>query len=201
MAIWKRLTVGLAAGCLLLGLAACGSTSLSSSGSAPEARAARLARGTLNLEGTAQAVDQQTATSLLPLWQLVDELSTRSAAAPQEMTAVLDQIQATMTQEQLSAMAAMNLKEVALTDAGSAGGASAVPTTTGASPMLTGAGDPGMMGMLEGGGAPPGGGGPTGGTSSQRSSRSAAQAQAAASGSSATLIQEVIQLLEQKIKT
>ena len=64
----------------------------------------KLALGTLKLEGTPLAVDKATAAKLLPLWQLLLQLNTSSAAAPQEVTAVIDEIQATMTPAQSQAI-------------------------------------------------------------------------------------------------
>ncbi len=68
---------------------------------------AKLALGTIKLEGTAQAIDPKTATKLLPLWQLMVQLHSSSSAAPQEVTAVLDQIKATMTPSQVTAVDGM----------------------------------------------------------------------------------------------
>src|SRR5574341_1159313 len=101
--------------CALL-LTACGSAPAtansfrSGTGSArsltPEAR---LALGTLKLEGTPQAVDSALAAKLLPLWQLLAQLNGSSSTAPQEVTAVLDQIRATMTAEQVKTINNMQL--------------------------------------------------------------------------------------------
>ncbi|MBI1794796.1 MAG: hypothetical protein HYR70_11490 [Chloroflexi bacterium] len=69
----------------------------------------QLATGIFKLEGTPQAVDAKEAAQLIPLWQLFGQLSTSSSSAPQEVTAVLDQIKSTMTPGQISAINAMNL--------------------------------------------------------------------------------------------
>src|SRR5512140_6761 len=66
---------------------------------APEAK---LALGIIKLEGTPQAVDAKTAARLLPLWQLMVQLHSSSSTAPQEVTAVLDQIKSTMTPQQVN---------------------------------------------------------------------------------------------------
>jgi LysM repeat protein len=68
----------------------------------------QLALGTLQLEGTANAVTEAQATTLLALWQALqgDELQGES-----EQVAVLKQIEATMTDAQVSAIAGMRLTE------------------------------------------------------------------------------------------
>src|SRR5512135_1411074 len=87
-------------------LTACGSgtSSRNSFVLTPETK---LALGTIKLEGTPEAVDAATAAKLLPLWQLLLQLSSSTSAAPQEVTAVLDQIRATMTPSQISSINSM----------------------------------------------------------------------------------------------
>lgn len=70
---------------------------------------AKLALGTIKLEGSAQAVDPATAAKLIPLWQLMVQLHSSSSTAPQEVTAVVDQIRATMAPAQLSQIDGMSL--------------------------------------------------------------------------------------------
>lgn len=70
---------------------------------------AKLALGTIKLEGSAQAVDAKTAAKLLPLWQLMVQLHSSSSTAPEEVTATLDEIQATMTASQVTAINSMSL--------------------------------------------------------------------------------------------
>ena len=65
----------------------------------------QLALGTLQLEGTENAVRPEQAAALLPLWQALRGGVTVQA----EMNAVLKQIEGTMSQEQLAAIAAMRL--------------------------------------------------------------------------------------------
>ncbi len=69
---------------------------------------AKLALGTIKLEGTAQAIDPKTAAKLLPLWQLMVQLHSSTSAAPQEVTAVLNQIEATMTPGQVNSIDGMS---------------------------------------------------------------------------------------------
>lgn len=102
-----------------LALPACGggtgatTNSETSIESDPNARelplATKLALGTLKLEGTEFAVASGQAAELLPLWQVLNNLSSSDSAAPEEVTAVTEQIQETMTADQLSAIDEMNL--------------------------------------------------------------------------------------------
>jgi hypothetical protein len=68
-----------------------------------------LAIGTLKLEETTQAVAPDQAADLLPLWQVLNSLTTSDTAAPEEIEAILEQIQETMTDEQMAAIEAMEL--------------------------------------------------------------------------------------------
>jgi len=65
----------------------------------------QLALGTLQLEGAENAVTAEQAAALLPLWQALRGGVTVQA----EVNAVLKQIEGTMSQEQLAAIAAMRL--------------------------------------------------------------------------------------------
>jgi len=69
----------------------------------------KLAIGTLKLEGTDLAIGSDQAAELLPLWQVFNNLSSSDTAAPEEVIAVTEQIQETMTKEQLAAIDDMNL--------------------------------------------------------------------------------------------
>jgi hypothetical protein len=98
---------------LVLTLAACGA----SPASAPQGGAnagelpasTQLIVGTLNLEGTAQAVTAEQAAELLPLWQTMQVLSDSDTAADQEKEALIAQIQETMTAGQMQAITNMQL--------------------------------------------------------------------------------------------
>jgi len=180
-------------------LTACGSSTNASSttGSASASDvmtpALQLAVGTLKLEGTDQAIDSQTAAKLLPLWQLLNGLSASSATAQEEVSTVVDQIKATMTTEQVKAIEDMQLtqKDVAMQGGGSGNSAVFTTTSSGANQQIT---DPGLMG----GGAPPDGGVPGGGQTI--GSHANTSAQSSQVSSSTTLIQQVINLLESKVK-
>lgn len=67
--------------------------------------------GTFKLEGTAQAISAEQAATLLPLWQVYQDLSASDTAAQAEMDALVGQIQATMTSDQLAAIDDMNLTQ------------------------------------------------------------------------------------------
>jgi len=67
----------------------------------------QLVLGTIELEETEHAVTPEQATALLPLWQALQGGVTAEA----EVNAVLKQIEGTMTQEQLEAIAAMQLAQ------------------------------------------------------------------------------------------
>jgi hypothetical protein len=75
----------------------------------------QLAAGTLLLEETELAVDEVLAAELLPLWRAVQSLINSDTAAELEIEAVYKQIQDTMSPDQISAIAAMELTEEILT--------------------------------------------------------------------------------------
>jgi len=69
----------------------------------------QLALGTLNLAGTALAPTAAEAQALLPLWQALRSLQTSGVSAPEEVNAILAQIETSMRPEQLQEIAAMEL--------------------------------------------------------------------------------------------
>ncbi len=69
----------------------------------------QLSAGTFKLEGTDLAVDAAQAADLIPLWQVLSSLNESGAAAPEEIDALVIQIQETMTIEQINAIIAMQL--------------------------------------------------------------------------------------------
>jgi hypothetical protein len=87
------------------------SGSTSSKGSSGLSQVNMLMVGTLKLEGTDQAVSADEAAILLPLWQAYRSLSSSQTAAEAEVDALLNQIQSTMTTEQVKAIEAMNLTD------------------------------------------------------------------------------------------
>jgi hypothetical protein len=181
---------------------------------------AKLALGTIKLEGTPQAVDSATAAKLLPLWQLLQQLSTSSTAAPQETQAVLDQIRATMAPSQVSAMDSMQFSQTDILAAFQQGrtaqagtpGAGGTGTSRsngtnrgngGGQTFSFGGGAPGggIPGGGFGGGGFGGGGGGTGTATASQGGSASRTSQTSANRSSTFLVGEVIRLLQSKIAT
>jgi len=75
----------------------------------------QLALGTLNLEGTQQAVTAEQAADLLPLWKAVKSLSSSDNITTVEINAVYKQIQGVMTAEQLDAIQSIDLSSQKMT--------------------------------------------------------------------------------------
>lgn len=71
--------------------------------------AGQLALGTLQLEDSELAVNEEQAAELLPLWQALLSLSNSETTAKVEMDAVLKQIQSGMTAEQVATITGMKL--------------------------------------------------------------------------------------------
>jgi hypothetical protein len=69
----------------------------------------QVAIGTLRLDETENAVTAEQAQELLPLWQTMQVLSENDTAAQQEIDALAEQIQETMSAEQRQAITDMNL--------------------------------------------------------------------------------------------
>jgi hypothetical protein len=189
-------------------LAACSSTgskdSSSTTSSGVEAKSItpimELALGTMRLEGTNQAVDQETAAQLLPYWQLMQELSANPATASEETAAVVENIRAVMTAEQIRAIGNMKLtqSDVAAVSDSAAAGKEVSNSNMSASMILAASAGGGP------GGAPPeasgmimGGGGPAMGSSSGQNTSTI---QNAGIAQSTSLINRVIQLLESRMK-
>lgn len=69
----------------------------------------QLAFGIMKLDGSTGAVTPDQAKKLIPLWQAVIALSGDSTSAAEELTAVQDQIVATLSPEQLESIDAMRI--------------------------------------------------------------------------------------------
>ncbi|MCJ7660528.1 MAG: hypothetical protein MUO67_15375, partial [Anaerolineales bacterium] len=69
----------------------------------------QLVMGTFMLEDTELTVDSAQAAQLLPLWKAARSLGSSDTAAAEEVGAVYNQIQETMTPEQIAAIAAMQI--------------------------------------------------------------------------------------------
>ena len=76
----------------------------------------QLALGTLKLEGSGNAVTSEQAQELALYWQALKALAADSTSATEETTAVQAQIVEAMTQEQLEAIAAMQLTSADLNE-------------------------------------------------------------------------------------
>ena len=176
--------------------------------------------GTFKLEGTDQAVDAEQAAKLLPLWKAYNSLSSSNSAAQKEVTALVKQIENTMTSKQRQAITEMKLSfqdvstvaqaqgiEMAMGGPGQrgAGGAQGAMPEGGMPPEAMGGGMPGGGGGMPGGGMPgggggmpPGGGGPGGFGGERSSSESSSVTNFGPQGTTA-LIEALIKLLETKV--
>ena len=115
----KKSAVVLVSLMMIFALAACGETAeesepveetgLNEAYSDALPISSQLALGSLQLETTELAIDEEQAANLLPLWQAFQSLSASDTAAEAELEAVLDQIEKSMSDEQIKAIAAMEL--------------------------------------------------------------------------------------------
>ena len=191
-------------------LAACSSAATTTvSTSESLSVATRLAAGTLKLEGTDQAVTAGQTTELLTLWQAYQSLSASDTAAPAELDALVSQIQATMTTDQVQAIDKMQINTTTVNEilqsAQPAITSSASTTSSSStSSQMTAGGGPG--GPMDGGGAPGGDigaaiGDPSLGTSAQATSAAASQASTQTSNVSPMLLNALIQMLKTRSQT
>jgi hypothetical protein len=82
----------------------------------------QLTLGTLELDGTANAVTSEQARTLLPLWQALRGTTRSGASAQAEVNALLAQIESAMTADQLAAIRAMQLTQTDLQEWAAANG-------------------------------------------------------------------------------
>ncbi|HTP00525.1 MAG TPA: hypothetical protein VMJ64_04070 [Anaerolineales bacterium] len=228
---------------LIIGLllTACGSANTSTSGngfggggtsttgfrtnrtSTPLSPEAKLALGTIKLEGTNEAVDPEMAAKLIPLWQLMVQVKSSSTSAPQEAAAVLDQIRATMKPAQLNNIDKMSLSSADMFTAfqtqgngsgtgAEAGGGSGFSQGTGRGNRGNGGGfvfggGPGGGfggggfggGGFGGGGARAGGAGSNAGSQTSSTLTQAQAAQARENAISSLVANQLIRLLQTKL--
>jgi hypothetical protein len=195
---------------LALLLTACGSQASPASSNESLPAATLLLVGTFKLEETDNAVTAEQAADLLPLWQVYSELLTSDTAAQEEIEGLVEQIQETMTDEQMQAIEGMNLTQrdvFALMQANGAGmNRASQSSSSGSQSSASGFGPPdGGMPM----GAPPDGSGgmpggiPMGNRSTGASDGTTADAGQGLAGGmgglSTTLIEALIKLLESKV--
>jgi len=73
--------------------------------------AEKLAAGSFKLEQTDYSITKDEATQLLPLWQVYVQLTSSDTAAQEEITALTDQIQETMTSDQMKTINGFNMTQ------------------------------------------------------------------------------------------
>ncbi len=172
----------------------------SSSSTSAITPALKLAYGTLNLEGTDQAIDSASAAKLLPLWQLMDELNTSSSAAPEEITAVVEEIQMTMSSAQVKAINAMSISQsdLGISQAGAPSATGNITAANSSAQVASAGADPTLGGDMAAGGPPQDAGGsmPDGGPQQSTSTTKTSSIIGTPS-----LIKQVIQLLESKLQS
>jgi len=166
----------------------------------------RLSLGTVQLEGSEYAVDVEQATILLPLWKLMRTLNESDTTAQAELDAVLEELQASMTSDQLQAIEEMSFSPQDMFATMQESGTDASAQTFGGMAMGGGAVPEGGAAPL-GGGAAPGGGAPEmpGGDAMPQGNMAASLGANAGSGtkmdSSAMLLEAVITYLESVVNS
>jgi hypothetical protein len=172
----------------------------------------KLAIGTLKLEGTPNAVTPAEAKTLLPLWQAVKVLPSQTTTAPEEVTALYQQIQDSMTPQQVQAIKDLTMSgtdmRALMTSLGiqptfgGAGGAglsqSQIATRTAARASGGGGGFGGPPGGGGFGGPPGGGGFGGGGTGTQTARTPGAGGANRGAGIGTLFVDPVIKLLQTK---
>ena len=122
--------------------------------------------GTLQLQEGETAVTREQAAELIPLWKAVRTLSSSDTAAQAELEALMDQVQETMTAEQLEAIAARQLTQEDLFRVVQELGIQPGEVAAGDQVFRFGGGQAAAEGQASGGGPPAGfivEGGPPGG--------------------------------------
>jgi len=117
LCVWMILSIFLAACSGTSNQSASGTSGVNDSGDSTSlSQVNELLVGTLKLEETDQTVTADQAAKLLPLWQAYRSLSTSQTSAQAEVEALLNQIQSTMTTEQIQAIKTMNLTNTDMVD-------------------------------------------------------------------------------------
>ena len=165
----------------------------------------QVAIGTLRLDETENAVTAEQAQELLPLWQTMQVLSESDTAAQQELDALAEQIQETMTAEQRQAIMDMNLTREdmmsVLQEQGLASGGVPADGTQNGGGGFGPAGFPGGVppqGEFSGGGPGGGGGQGSGLTPDQIATAQASRQQSGGSFVPPVLINALIEYLQEK---
>jgi len=179
----------------LLATAACGTALNSMSGTAAEPSLAdttggemtqtqRLALGIIKLEDSTQPVTAEQAGQLVMFWKALRNITAEDTAVEAEKTALIKQIQGTLTGDQQKAIETMDLDFSSMSEVatklgiqmgGGMGSLTQEQQATRQAAMSSGGFDPGAQGGAPGGGGPPMGGGmmgETGGFPGQQDSES-----------------------------
>jgi len=166
--------------------------------------AMQLALGMFKLESSAYPVGTEEAATLLPLWKAARALGRSDSTADEEVTALISQIQSSLTAEQLQAIQGMTAEEMSqiAQEQGITVGSAAAPSAN-AAPADAAAGGAAAGGMGAGGmmGGDPGmmGGAPgTGGGSSTQAAGGTSEA-GSFDGVSTTVLNTIIELLQAKV--
>ncbi len=190
---------------LTLTLTACASNSRGS-GSAPSGNSSavelpvqtKLILGTINLEETDYAITAEQAEQLLPMFYVLQDLNESDTAAQEEIDGLVNQIQETLTDDQLQAIDDMSLsmQDMFAIIRGSSGNSSSSDASSASSGVGGGFGDPPDMGS---GGFPVGGmpGIAPSGTTSTSDDTSAMPSMSNSTPSA--LFDAVIELLQKKL--
>jgi len=193
-----------------IALTACGFSSTSAPTNAATgtdiAIGSQLAVGTLRLAGTEQDITADQAKELIILWKVYEDISQSSTAAQEEVDALIEQIQETMTSPQIQAISDMNITQrdvFTVIQSADVNSSTSVGTTTVSAPT-DGGGMPGGAPPDGGGAAPDGGGAPAdmGGGEMPAPSTDSAQSEGpttglvGTAGVPSTLVELVIQSLE-----
>jgi hypothetical protein len=115
----------------------------------------RLAAGTLKLEGTDQAVTASQAAQMLTLWEGYQSITNSDTSSQVELDALVAQIQAALTADQLQAIEAMDLTDQSVSEVIQATGGSvtsSAPASTPGSSTLSQANPGGAPGGMPGAG-------------------------------------------------
>ena len=197
------------------GAAGAGGTA-ANQGSSALPQALQLLLGTMKLEETSIPVDAEQAASLLPLWKAFRSLGQSDTTATEEMTALVAQIQGTLTAEQQQAIQELGLSMQDMAAVGQElgieigfargtapdAGARATAQASGQSNQAPPAGFDGGGGGFPGDGGGPGGPpGASAGTFGQsQGSASNPGAGASIQGVNSDLLDAFIQFLESKLQ-
>ncbi len=160
----------------------------------------KLILGTINLEETDYAVTAEQAAELLPMFYVLQDLNESDTAAQEEIDGLVNQIQETLTSDQLHAIDNMSLsmQDMFAIVRGNSGSSSSSDASSGSSAVGGGAGGPPDMpaGGFPGGEMP--GVAPSGTTST--SSDTTVQMPSMNTSTPSALFDAVIELLQKKIQ-